>query len=316
MGVRVVVADDGCGFDPSTIPADRLGVLGSIGRRMTDAGGAAVMHTSPGQGTSVVLTWPHAGPEDPRRAWTVAPDDLSRPLLVRTALPGLAAGLVMTLLMAPRSASPALALMAGLVSVLLGLQAMRVLRRSPMNRMLFATLCAAAVLGWAVNLWLVPQSPRIDYALWMAWISSTLVHLMVLSLSLNLGTVVASGWMLLQATMMLLRYRDPGLLWELSSLLTAGAGDIAVTLLVLLSVRTVAEQASGALQRASRLRMATGGLDPAEPSVRETAWLMDSSLRDELLLGPSPAPLLRVPVPSSTSAHTGSDITDTAAMHV
>lgn len=323
IGVQVVVADDGRGFDPSTVPADRLGVQGSIGRRMADAGGAAVTHTSPGQGTRVVLTWPRTEPDGARRAWTAVPDDLTRPLLVRTALPGLLAGLVMTLVMAPRSTQPLLAAGAGLAAVLLGLQGMRVLRRRAMDRSLFVALCVAAVLGWEVNLWLVPVAPTVDYVLWMAWVSSALVHLVVLSLSLRTGAMVASGWLLLQATLMLARYQDPALLWELSSLLTAGAGDIAITLLVLLSVRTVAQQATGALDRASQLRMATarartdldlrqfwservtegalplmqdvatGRSDPADPVVRETARLMESSLRDELLLGPAHVPLLR-----------------------
>jgi len=57
-GVRVVVADDGVGFDPHLIPQGRLGVRVSIVERMTSAGGLALVDSSPGGGTRVVVEWP------------------------------------------------------------------------------------------------------------------------------------------------------------------------------------------------------------------------------------------------------------------
>ncbi|MGM7775591.1 sensor histidine kinase [Arthrobacter sp. KNU-44] len=53
--VSVVVSDSGCGFDPSTLPTDRLGVKESVLARMRDAGGRARVFSTPGQGTTILL---------------------------------------------------------------------------------------------------------------------------------------------------------------------------------------------------------------------------------------------------------------------
>ncbi|MDR5700350.1 sensor histidine kinase [Agromyces aerolatus] len=55
---RIEVVDDGAGFDPATVPQERLGLRVSIEERMTNAGGAAHVVSRPGAGTSIVLTWP------------------------------------------------------------------------------------------------------------------------------------------------------------------------------------------------------------------------------------------------------------------
>ncbi|MBX3194698.1 MAG: hypothetical protein KF727_06310 [Microbacteriaceae bacterium] len=58
LDVTIMITDQGTGFDPAAIPDDRLGLRGSIVRRMEDVGGAARVWSSPGSGTSVVLTVP------------------------------------------------------------------------------------------------------------------------------------------------------------------------------------------------------------------------------------------------------------------
>lgn len=56
--VRIVIADDGVGFDPMDVPAERLGITHSIlGRMRRVPGGKALVSSSPGAGTEVVLTW-------------------------------------------------------------------------------------------------------------------------------------------------------------------------------------------------------------------------------------------------------------------
>lgn len=55
--VRVVVNDDGVGFEPAT-PPSRLGIPESIHRRMSDLGGSASVRSRSGHGTEVVLSWP------------------------------------------------------------------------------------------------------------------------------------------------------------------------------------------------------------------------------------------------------------------
>ncbi|WP_440708481.1 sensor histidine kinase [Herbiconiux sp. YIM B11900] len=66
-GFSVVVADDGAGFDPAAVPADRLGLRISIRERVDSVGGIAEIRSAPGAGTSVVLEWP-GGDQDGRFA--------------------------------------------------------------------------------------------------------------------------------------------------------------------------------------------------------------------------------------------------------
>ncbi|HWU45174.1 MAG TPA: ATP-binding protein [Humibacter sp.] len=56
--VRIVIGDDGDGFDPSEVPPERLGVAVSIIERMMRAGGVAEVRSAPGEGTEISLRWP------------------------------------------------------------------------------------------------------------------------------------------------------------------------------------------------------------------------------------------------------------------
>jgi len=64
--VALFVRDRGVGFDPETIPADRLGVRGSIQDRMRRHGGTAIVRSVPGEGTEVRLVMKRSnGPAAP-----------------------------------------------------------------------------------------------------------------------------------------------------------------------------------------------------------------------------------------------------------
>jgi signal transduction histidine kinase len=58
--VTVMVTDEGIGFDPAVVPADRLGIRASIEARLASVGGKVQIWSSPGAGTSVVMTAPVA----------------------------------------------------------------------------------------------------------------------------------------------------------------------------------------------------------------------------------------------------------------
>jgi len=64
-GCVIEVSDNGIGFDVSVVPSERLGVRVSVIERMANAGGAAVIDSTPGVGTTVSLAWP-AGMEAQR----------------------------------------------------------------------------------------------------------------------------------------------------------------------------------------------------------------------------------------------------------
>ena len=52
----VMVIDQGRGFDPASVPGDRLGIRSSIIGRVEDLGGTVRVWSQPGQGTSVMLS--------------------------------------------------------------------------------------------------------------------------------------------------------------------------------------------------------------------------------------------------------------------
>ncbi len=56
--LTVMVTDQGRGFDPEAVPADRLGLRMSVQHRLADVGGSARVWSAPGEGTSVLLTIP------------------------------------------------------------------------------------------------------------------------------------------------------------------------------------------------------------------------------------------------------------------
>ncbi|MDP9028218.1 MAG: hypothetical protein M3N46_11840, partial [Actinomycetota bacterium] len=56
--VTVMVTDEGVGFDPASVPADRLGIRASIESRLASVGGQVQIWSSPGSGTSLIMTAP------------------------------------------------------------------------------------------------------------------------------------------------------------------------------------------------------------------------------------------------------------------
>lgn len=56
--VTVTVTDAGRGFDPESVPSERLGLRVSIADRIAKVGGEAIVTSAPGSGTSIRLIWP------------------------------------------------------------------------------------------------------------------------------------------------------------------------------------------------------------------------------------------------------------------
>lgn len=57
-GCTVIIADDGVGFDPASVPHDRLGLRVSIVERAIGAGGSVNVKSAVGKGTVVTIEWP------------------------------------------------------------------------------------------------------------------------------------------------------------------------------------------------------------------------------------------------------------------
>jgi signal transduction histidine kinase len=56
--ITIMITDQGSGFDTGSVAGDRLGMRASIVDRMEAVGGSAQIWSTPGSGTSVVLTVP------------------------------------------------------------------------------------------------------------------------------------------------------------------------------------------------------------------------------------------------------------------
>jgi signal transduction histidine kinase len=65
QGFTVQISDTGVGFDPASVPQERLGLRVSIRERVATVGGAVQVHSIPGGGASIVIVWP-----DPNRETT------------------------------------------------------------------------------------------------------------------------------------------------------------------------------------------------------------------------------------------------------
>jgi signal transduction histidine kinase len=61
VGAELFVRDNGPGFDPDAVPAERRGLRDAVVGRMSFAGGSATVESTPGEGTEVALKLPING---------------------------------------------------------------------------------------------------------------------------------------------------------------------------------------------------------------------------------------------------------------
>lgn len=72
-GLDIEIGDTGVGFDPATVPAERLGLRVSISERVANAGGSATVASQPGEGTVVSILWPNPDTVENDNPEAVAP---------------------------------------------------------------------------------------------------------------------------------------------------------------------------------------------------------------------------------------------------
>jgi signal transduction histidine kinase len=58
---ELFIRDQGPGFDPDAVPAERRGLRDAVIGRMAAAGGSATVESTPGQGTEIALQLPYSG---------------------------------------------------------------------------------------------------------------------------------------------------------------------------------------------------------------------------------------------------------------
>ncbi|MGO4957667.1 sensor histidine kinase [Luteococcus sp. Sow4_B9] len=319
----VSIIDDGQGFDPHNLPDGRLGVRRSVLERLDDIGGQADVRSTPGQGTSVVLRWPrNAQTRNP--GILEEPSDKVRTALATAALPGLLAGLLMSVVMAPHTSSPGLALLAGATLAGLGFFHAARLRERALEPVRAAVVMLATLGVWGLNIAVVPSDPATVHQLWVLWLGTTVVQLVALSGSLRRGLLVSAIWSAAVFVSMQLRFDLMAHWVALGTTLMAVLWQLLAVLVGMAVARRITSHEHDAAADTTHVRAATAHLQvdnrmdhfwshrvttealpllrdlaegiahPDDPMVRQKALRLEVALRDELRLGPSHGPLLEL----------------------
>ncbi|GAA1391624.1 sensor histidine kinase [Luteococcus peritonei] len=315
-GCRVVVSDDGRGFDTSRQARGRLGIRHSLLERMDDIGGQAEVTSAPGEGTVVTLLWPQAGPavRAPRLADHSAA--ATRRILVACAWPGMVSTACMTALLAPQL--PGSGPLVALTVLCLAIGVWNALRLPDRGLSLpaVALMLGVALAAWFVNIMTVPQQPASMYFFWMAWGLTPMVQLAMHSRSNPVAMAMGLALPLLMVVSLVGRFGTGYTSEHLVGSVAATSMIVVVIYAAMLLAQRIAAHAERQQRRVERARDATarlrhvasieqfwsdrvtqdalpmiravaaGELSAADDQVRTTARSMESSVRDELLLGP------------------------------
>lgn len=313
-GCRVLVRDDGRGFDAARRPRGRLGLTQSVIGRLDDIGGEATVHSAPGRGTTVEMVWPRqgAGP----RAISTHTNRESRTLIMLAALPAIVCCLILMPVLGPQLPRPVPLYAVTIVSIAVTLWGMGQLMRPVVPRYVPHVLGFVALAGWVVSLLLMPVHHPSVYDLWMAWISVCMVQVLVLALPRRAGFLYSAA-LLVALTVGVVWKFGPTAAWQRESgTVVAGLIVVVVGYRALFFSQDVASQADRAQDSVERTRaetalmhkmarvdqfwstringealplvraVAVGRLDPADEQVRSEARRLEQLVRDELVLGP------------------------------
>lgn len=317
---RLTVTDQGRGFHTERRSVGRLGLSRSVIERVADAGGAAVVTSAPGQGTTVDLRWPAAPEDDPTPLLSHA-NGTMRVMLARTAWPGLVVSAFMAMMVGHLVQPAWPAQLASLVLVVLGGVTTAHLEKRRLEPWWAVTLLVLALGGWWLNLTLLPGIPHDTFSLWMGWEAGAIVHLVLLQLRIRYAVAGLVAWSV-PAYWLLVHHLGTADALRLQSSLTTGLGECAVALVGLYVAGRVATNNARQAATAEAVRRATAqlqvewhveqywsqqvtgvampllrlasadGLDVTSPRTQATAHALEQTLRDELVLGPSNRPML------------------------
>jgi hypothetical protein len=271
--VSVTVVDHGRGFVLAEVPDERIGVRRSLPGHVTLVGGSADIESTPGEGTTVRLSWTRH-PSAPPRSLVLDPTRLMPypwliPLWVM-----LHAGLGLQLTEAVRSWSGASA------STLLILVGTTLTVRNRSRR--FATVAVLCLLsGLALSISAVEPVPYSDWRLWACGAVAPATLLMVLSGSVRLAGVLGIGGFIVVVA--IVGYPGPGYL--------RGAIEAGGQLLILYVIGLIAARS---FERATdRLHVANDERLVLIASREASAARMEEGNRRLSLLSDTALPLLR-----------------------
>lgn len=316
---RIIVSDDGRGFDQARLPVGRLGLRRSVHERLEDLGGVAHVSSHPGHGTRVELAWPVTA--EATSPWPAAGSALMRRAMRSTVGPDLAVALATGLLTIELNHDWWILAVAASIATAVVLFFRRKLLTAPLTGTDIAVVLATALAVWMANLWVTPTHPSVAYQLWLGYLVAAMLHLTTLQMKPRHGLVVLAGMTTLLDGSLILRtsWHD---FFRVHTALSLGIGECGVGLLVVLvASRLVAQNEEQAREiemnrrSTSRIQIAahvesywsqrvTGVAMPllqsvAEsthqslcPDIRTQARVLEATLRDELVLGPNHAALL------------------------
>ena len=161
---RVVVRDDGVGFDPRSVRS-RFGIDRAITASMSLVSGTAQIESAPGAGTAVTLRW--RAPAVPRSAWLgIDRDAFTVPVIAAYGMFG-ALSIALTW---PGVTDPKASMVAAALAVVAGVTLVAATRRGPLT-----TSVVLVVLGLAPLIYTLQRLSTVDStAPWVEW-SSTII---------------------------------------------------------------------------------------------------------------------------------------------
>ncbi len=193
--VSVIVTDEGVGFDPHAVDAERRGVSASIAQRMSDVRGSAHVDSEPGRGTIVTLRWRprveggHPG-EDGLAAGAI---DRLAPAGVAAYLPFLLANPWLAFWMAPLLILPLAGWAGSVLAVTAGLAATAVGLRRGLRGWHSAVLSLVAWAASLANGLALPPGSTNPSLYWLAGGVSGILYLQVLLRPLREAVVTGLG---------------------------------------------------------------------------------------------------------------------------
>lgn len=318
-GCRVTITDDGRGFDLAGQPSGRLGLQHSVVERLADIDGLAEVSSGIGQGTTVRLVWPHDAPADAAPQLAGHTDVRTRRMLAVIAWPGMLSTLLLMALLAPQLPGSGPLVLLTLAAVGLGMRNSLRLPEHGLGVGASVLMVGTALVAWLVNVWTVDPMPTSQvsiYFLWMAWGATAVMQLAMLARPNRVAMAMSLSMPVLLVAPLLVRF---GVGYTVTNLLGSVAATATIIILgysAMLMAQRIASQSEAQARRVERVRdantrirrlvrvesywsqrvnqdalplihaVADGQVDPANDQVRRTARAMESSVRDELLLGP------------------------------